>query len=132
VIFRFKKSKPVDPVIETEYKIFFKPGAIQDIMKVKGYRSITELSKALGISKSYISHLDHRRRSVSSEVIVLFAALTGSTDPDSIWQAPFEIVKTGHRPPSNNPANNYKKFYGEQEYIDFSPNKRPENPPRQA
>ena len=109
------KSRSSNPGLE--HRIVFKKGAVSALMAAKGWRTLTEMADALGLTKSYVSMLTHTRVQVTATVITRLAASMGSVEKN--WWVHFEIVPWGVSDP-NHPQWNQDKHMGRVPYDRFS------------
>jgi hypothetical protein len=112
-----RKSKSYLTNPNPEYKIVFKPGAIEDIKKVKGYKNDSLLAQDLGITRAYVSMMKHQKASVTATVITRLAYLLGSTNGN--WWAHFEITSRGYID-QNHPLWHNDKYLGKMPYSELS------------
>ena len=111
-----KREKHLLPNPNHEYRLVFKKGAIATIKKAKGWKTDSEMARALGITRSYISMLRATRVSVTANVITRLAAQLGSTEGN--WWSHFEIVPWGVQD-INHPVWNVEKTMGRMAYSRF-------------
>ncbi len=112
-----KKGKSVLPNPNLEYRIVFKKGAVETIKQSKGWKSDSEMARALGLTRQYVSMLHKTRVSVTSTVITRIAALTGNIEGN--WHIYYEIVPWGVSDP-NHPTFNQEKYMGQIPYNKYS------------
>jgi len=73
-----------------EYRLVFRRGAIENIKCAKGWKTDSEMARALGLTRAYITMLHLTRVSVSANVITRLAAQMGNTEKN--WWIYYEIV----------------------------------------
>lgn len=112
-----KQGKTILPNPNLEYRIIFRKGAVETIKRAKGWRSDSEMARALGLTRSYISMLHKTRVSVTSTVITRLAVQMGNTDRN--WWIYYDIVPYGVSDP-NHPTWNQEKYMGKIPYDNFS------------
>jgi hypothetical protein len=108
-----KKSSKKLNVNIPDYDIVFKPGAIQTIKEIKGWKTDAEMSRALGVSKSYICGLKKQTFGVTSTVITRIAHATGNVEEN--WHIFYDLKFLGFRM-SSDPKWNNLKYNGEMPY----------------
>jgi len=101
------------PVPGLEHRLVFKKGAVEAIMKVKGWRTYADMARALGITRQYVSMMAKTRVGATSTVICRLAAEMGSIS--SNWWVFYEIVPYGVSDPDH-PVWNQEKAMGRQPY----------------
>jgi len=111
-----KLSKGCLPNPCMEYKLVFKKGAIKQIQRWKGWKNNAEMARGLGLTRQYISMMDHGC-SISTTVITRVAGILGNTGHG--WWVPFVIVPWGEYDP-NHPRLNLEKYRGTVKYRTFS------------
>ncbi|RLI01994.1 hypothetical protein DRO30_03310 [Candidatus Bathyarchaeota archaeon] len=114
-LFRRKSIKPKS-TLEIEYQLVFKPGMLDDIKRVKGWKTDTQMAKELNFTRGYVSQWRHGG-AVSADAILAIAKHTGTIN--GAWWAPFEIVPKGIYKP-NHPVFNTQKLNGKRPYEAFS------------
>lgn len=100
------------------YEIVFRPGAVESIKKVKGWKTDSEMAKELDLTRAYVSLLKHGKASCTQTVITRVAACLGNTGGS--WWIHFEIIPVGFYK-SGDPIYNQDKYAGRQPYERYSP-----------
>lgn len=109
------KSRLSNP--QFEYRIIFREGAIQTIMRAKGWKNQSQMAAALGITKAYLTMLNHTKAQVTSNVITRVATITGNVNEN--WWIFYDIVPRG-LPDPNHPVWNQEKAAGRIPYDKYS------------
>jgi len=91
------------------YEIVFKEGAVDEILKIKGWKSCAEMARNMGLTRAYICNLRKRKAACTHTVITRTAALLGNTY--GAWWIHFEMIPTGIISP-NEPQWNQEKYKG--------------------
>ena len=110
-----KRGKSISPNPNPELKLVFKKGAITDIKKVKGWHTDSEMAKALGLTRQYVSMMKKGRVNVTHTVITRLAYQLGNINGS--WWSPFEIIDRGEVVDPNHPLWNEDKFRGRVPYA---------------
>ncbi len=100
------------------YEILMKKGAVEAIMLAKGWRSDTEMAKALGFTKSYIGRLRTGKQAVSPAIIVRVALAIGNIHDK--WWIFYEILPMKNDQPDAFQKLNMQKYRKEIPYNRFS------------
>jgi len=119
-IFEHKETRKAKPVLTypgIEYRIVFKKGAIRNIMRAKGWKSLSEMAGELGLTRSYMTMLEKAKVAVTKTVITRIAYKMGNTDKN--WWIYYELVPYGIDDP-NHPTWNREKELGQIPYKKFS------------
>lgn len=111
-----RREKHLLPNPNHEYRLVFKKGALATIKEAKGWKTDSEMARALGITRSYISMLRSTRVSVTANVITRLAAQLGNTEGN--WWSHFEIIPWGVQD-MNHPVWNTEKSMGRIPYAHF-------------
>jgi hypothetical protein len=98
-------------------KIVFKPGALESVMQLKGWRSYTQMADALGYTRQYISFLAGGGKASDDFICRLTVALGNNADN---WHEPFTVIPA-RKVPDNHPLWNQAKYEGKIPYQPFSP-----------
>lgn len=119
-LFKRKRHRIVKTYYPTpgfEFKIIFRKEAVKDIMKVKGWKTYSEMARALGFTRQYISLLANQQASVTATVITRLASLMGSVNGH--WWEFYELVPYGLYDANHN-IWNHEKHKGTMPYAKYS------------
>lgn len=118
----FKHSKPKlrNPRLyspQFEYAIIFKPGAVESIKKVKGWRSDAEMARNLYVTRQYICNLKKQRAACTSTIITRIAACLGNIEDH--WYEFYQLKPLGFIR-TNDMQYNQQKYLGQIPYEKYS------------
>lgn len=99
------------------HKLCFRPGALKNIMVVKGWKNYQEVADGLGFTRQYIC-LIANGGTVSSEFITRMALATNNIDGK--WHTFYQIVPKYTEVDPNHPSLNMEKYYGRIPYTKYS------------
>ena len=105
-----KKRKSILPNPNPGLKLVFKKGALALIKRAKGWGSDSEMARALGVTRQYISMMSKGRVNVSHTVITRLAYQLGNVNGK--WWLHFEIIDRGEVVEQNHPLWNEEKYQG--------------------
>lgn len=117
-----KEPRNVKTYLTSPYKkfrIILKEGVIYDLMRVKGWKNLSQVAEELGFTRQYIHMLVKAKVSASAEFITRLAACLGSIDKN--WHVHFMIVPCGNFH-ENHPTWNMQKHDGKIPYRRYSTN----------
>jgi plasmid maintenance system antidote protein VapI len=112
-----------------QYDLFLKPGAVDLIKQVKGWRNDSEVAEGLGYAREYVNKLKNQKKPVTVDVISRIAAATGNLSGS--WHVFYDFKKVAAEINPDSPSFNRKKYFGEVPYRPFSPSaelRRLDNP----
>lgn len=113
-----KKCKSILPNPGLEYRIVFKKNAIDTIQRAKGWRTLAEMARNIGITRSYLSMLKSTRVQVTATIISRIAVAMGNVNDN--WWIYYDIIPYGVLD-YNHPVWNQEKYMGRVPYERYSP-----------
>lgn len=109
-----KDGKPYRAV--HSFKLVFKPGVFEEIMRLKGWRDNAQCAKEMLFTRQYVSMVRRGVCSVSTDFILRLIELTNNHSNDR-WSEWFLIVPTGREFNPRHQLWNNAKHNGEMPYA---------------